>query len=142
MQSGDDGVDSPPGGDGTDADNLNIVLTGVAGAAFEIEETATVTLIDKDQASTGITLSFDPKDVSEEAGRTKVRVTATLNGETVKHNLTFSLAVLSESRSHDRIFGPKTADDFAGRDSHYDLDPLGNSDNFQEEGEGISGYFH
>ena len=121
---GHDLFDALPQAGGEDADNLAIVITGVAGSGFQITNT-TVTLIDKDQASTGIMLTFDPKDVSEEAGRTKVRVTATLNGETVKHSLSFSLGILAELASV-AAFDEEKAADFAGRDSHYDIDPLGN----------------
>ena len=112
----DDAVSSPS--------NLPIQLNGQAGSNLTVENngsTAQITLIDKDQLSSGITLSFAPKEVSEEAGRTKITVTATLNGETVKDPLTFDLSVVGA----DAFTPARETDTQAGRDSHYDLDPLG-----------------
>ena len=60
---------------------------------------ATIKFVDSHKATSEITLSFDPPEVSQEAGPTEVTVTATINGETLirRDTLTFPLIVVGES---------------------------------------------
>ena len=54
-----------------------------------------ITIVDDDKDTSQIALTFDPPEVSQEAGPTTITVTATLNGETVtKKNLSFPLVVV------------------------------------------------
>ena len=87
--------------DGQNAD-FTITIGGTAGDAFggAIESTAAILFIDTHKATSEITLSFSPAEVSQEAGPTTITVTATLNGETLlRDSLTFPLVVVGASDS-------------------------------------------
>ncbi len=58
-----------------------VELTGAVGATIATAE-ATGTINDDDAAPTGITLTVSPATVGEEDGKTKITVTATVNGTT------------------------------------------------------------
>ena len=58
-----------------------VELTGAVGATIATAE-ATGTITDDDAAPTGITLTVSPAMVGEEDGKTKITVTATVNGAT------------------------------------------------------------
>ena len=80
-----------------DDSDFTITVNGVAGSVVEEVTPATnvITIVDDDKDTSEIALTFDPSEVSQEAGPTTITVTATLNGETVtKKNLSFSLVVV------------------------------------------------
>ncbi len=58
-----------------------VELTGAVGATIATAQ-ATATITDDDAAPTGITLTVSPATVGEEDGKTKITVTATVNGTT------------------------------------------------------------
>ena len=52
-----------------------------------------ITIIDDDKNTFLIDLSFDPPSLDRDAGKTPVVVTATINGETIKDGLSFTLVM-------------------------------------------------
>ncbi|MCE2447957.1 MAG: putative Ig domain-containing protein [Candidatus Latescibacteria bacterium] len=113
--------------------NLDVYITGVAGSAFTVTDAGRtlITLIDKDQVTNRINLSFSPSEISQEAGSTEITVTATVDGELVKSKkLDIPLVVVGASAWR----GPNTEDtlpeatapegDEATRDAHYNLPSL------------------
>ena len=129
---GNNATDDKDQSDG-DSDNLNIFINGVSGPTHTVSEAgrAKITLIDKDQSSQRITLSFSPSEISQEAGSTEVTVTATLSGELVKaKKLTFPLITVGTAAWN----GPNSADQLpdataptgiqATRDTDYNLPSL------------------
>ena len=128
---GNNGVDDKDLTDG-DADNLIINLNGVSGSDYAVAASAAgrakITLVDKDQASQRITLSFSPAEISQEAGETEVTVTATLSGELVKaKKLSFPLVVVGTSAwtaelGDPGIAAPTTTE--AIRDTDYNIASL------------------
>ena len=131
-----DGTTAFTGDDDNDPDNeanLVIYLTGTAGSAASVAEAnqATITLIDKDQISNQISLSVDPGEISQEAGDTKITVTATLDGKLVKSKaLTFPLVIVGASAWTNSdaegftLTAPTT--DVGTRDTDYAVTGLGN----------------
>ena len=77
------------------SDDLAIVINGEAGLGNNVLPSATaqrtITLLDDDKLSTEATLSFDPGDLSKDAGLTDVEVTAKLNGSLSKNIESFTL---------------------------------------------------
>ena len=86
-----------------DDSDFTITVGGVVGGIVD-QNTATaaesvITIVDDDKDTSQIALTFDPPEVSQEAGPTTITVTATLNGETVtKKNLSFPLVSLWEQK--------------------------------------------
>ena len=83
--------------DGTD-DDLAIKIVGNVGSSHTVAPAGglTLTLIDDDKLSTSFDLSFDPGDLSNEAGPTSVTVTGALNGSLAAGNNTYTLAFRNE----------------------------------------------
>ena len=119
--------------DPEDEANLAVYITGVAGSAATVADggRTLITLIDKDQVTNRISLSFSPSEISQEAGATEITVTATVDGELVKSKkLDIPLIVVGETAW---TTGPNTDDalgltaptgDPATRDAHYNLPSL------------------
>ena len=101
-----------------------------------------ITIVDDDKPTTTIDLSFDPASLPRDAGKTPVKVTATLNGETIKHSLSFQVVGVNldaTSLSPVNTALGLTGDDVftlvegtegngnrqGGRDTDYNLDPPG-----------------
>ena len=72
--------DLTPTNDDLDEANETIDVTGTSGS-LDVTK-ATVTINDNDDTPSGITLSVSPAAVNEDAGKTKITVTATVNGTT------------------------------------------------------------
>ncbi len=72
--------DLTPTDDNLDEANETIDVTGTSGS-LDVTK-ATVTINDNDDAPSGITLTVSPAAVEEDAGKTKITVTATVNGTT------------------------------------------------------------
>ena len=136
-------LDSPlnAAGDADEADGMGanadftITIDGEAGNFDDdVNTEATVLFIDTHKNSTGITLSFDPEELSQEAGPTDVTVTATLNGERVtRKNLTFPLIVVGTGAGVNQIATTDVPEISAGtdmiqgtRDTDYRITELGN----------------
>ena len=80
-------------------EDLVITITGNAGASNSVNHATAgtnvgvmFTLVDDDKISTSFDLSFDPGDLSNEAGRTSVTVTGSLNGSLAAKNSSYTLA--------------------------------------------------
>ncbi len=73
--------------------NLKIWITGTSGTGGPDVTGTSFLLIDNDQATDRISLSFNPATLSQEAGSTTVTVTATIDGELVKKALAIPLVV-------------------------------------------------
>ena len=104
--------------------NLTITITGVAGAFDHNVDSsaATITLIDKDQVTNAIALSFSPANISQEANSTTITVTATINGETVNaKNLSFPLIIVGADGDTE----PPAGGTAGVRDTDYILTGLG-----------------
>ncbi len=110
-------VFTPISGTGDDR-NLNILIVA-SGSIGTAPASDTLTLIDADQPTNEITLSLSPKEVSQEAGPTTITVEATLNGETVGKDLSFSLIVRPDDED------TTNAGDEATRDTDYTISGLG-----------------
>ena len=74
--------------------NIRIWIVGTTGTGPAVTGTSFL-LIDNDQATDRISLSFNPATLSQEAGSTTVTVTATIDGELVKKALAIPLVVRS-----------------------------------------------
>ena len=79
-----------------DAEEGNKELT-VQAAAGDDSATASITIADDETASTGITLSADPHEVSEDADETAVTITATLNGKVLDADAIVTVSIDSGS---------------------------------------------
>ena len=79
-----------------DAEEGNKELT-VQAAAGGSSATDSIEITDDETASTGITLSADPHEVSEDAGETAVTVTATLNGKALDADAIVTVSIDSGS---------------------------------------------
>ena len=112
---------------GSNAD-FTITINGEAGNADDEVVAATVQFIDTHKTSTTITLSFDPAELSQEAGPTEVTVTGTLNGEKVtRKNLSFPLIVVGADVFTDSDPFPAAPTGNVGvRDTDYTITGLGN----------------
>ena len=88
---GDDDVD-----DGI-ADDLNITISGSAGATPVVS--TSITLIDDDKASQNIRLTFSPATLSKRAGPTEIVVTAELDGKAMTSDVSFQLRIDEASSS-------------------------------------------
>ena len=88
---GDDDVD-----DGIE-DDLNITISGSAGATPVLS--TSITLIDDDKASQNIRLTFSPATLSKRAGPTEIVVTAELDGKVMTSDVSFQLLIDEASSS-------------------------------------------
>ena len=88
---GDDDVD-----DGI-ADDLNITISGSAGATPVLS--TSITLIDDDKASQNIRLTFSPATLNKRAGPTEIVVTAELDGKAMTSDVSFQLRIDEASSS-------------------------------------------
>ena len=115
---GNDNLDAEATANG-DADNIRIYIVGsTTGAVDETVTGASFVLIDNDQMSTEITLSYGKAKIAQDADPTNVTVTATLSGATLKENLRFTLLLDEDSEEQ----GEATR--VATRDEDYRADGL------------------
>ena len=108
--------------------DFTITITGNVGSFDTDGVDATdsvINFIDTHKNSTAITLSFDPAEISREAGPTDITVTGTLNGETVtRHNLSFPLVVVGTGSAVNQIATAPTGTEGV-RDTDYNITGLG-----------------
>ena len=120
------GIDSDPT-DGIIDDDLNIIIAGNAGSITVTS--ANLLLIDDDKLSTEATFSFDPGDLSKDAGGSPVKVTATLNGSLGAKDLTIPLTYnsappIEAGTGNVADSDPAiSADMILGRDTEYTVGP-------------------
>ena len=78
-----------------DADNIRIWIVGSTTGSEDNDFVipASFDLIDNDQISTEVTLSYGKAKIAQDADPTNVTVTATLSGATLKENLKFTLLI-------------------------------------------------
>ena len=84
-----------------EANNLRIWILGRAGTGVTVTG-ASFDLIDNDQLSSEITLSYGEKKIPQDADPTKVTVTATLNGKVLAKALEFTLLFDDDAPTEDR----------------------------------------
>ena len=78
-------------------DDLNITISGSAGATPVFS--TSITLIDNDKASQNIRLTFSPATLSKRAGPTEIVVTAELDGKVMTSDVSFQLFIDEASSS-------------------------------------------
>ena len=78
-------------------DDLNITISGSAGATPVLS--TSITLIDDDKASQNIRLTFSPATLSKRAGPTEIVVTAELDGKVMTSDVSFQLLIDEASSS-------------------------------------------
>ena len=78
-------------------DDLNITISGSAGATPVLS--TSITLIDDDKASQNIRLTFSPATLSKRAGPTEIVVTAELDGTAMTSDVSFQLLIDEASSS-------------------------------------------